>query len=931
MPPHRDDGAESYNNLDGDGGEGNSREETDADEGAGGGEEEEEGSEGQNDRNEHFAPSRSEGFRGTDATAPDRLVAAHAPITLRKFLKQGKAFLSEISKRSVREAERVFTKDFALSDSDDEPLSPRIEMISSQGSKKSRDHGDEAVARSSMTTMETGLNAGKLEAYPDDDIDEVLMDPTSGNGDDGNVRGGDEVQDAGVFPRALGFGRPIISSAKVIAILDARGSSPLYCVMLDCRRLRLTYTDARGLPVGYVFHRALLKTVLAEMRARGAKPAELKADVTRLLQWLACVARAPLPEDIKQWFFDIVENPKGIHVAPHLKSRHSMLSRPIAANRASPRNPVNRRGNGAQGARSVDGGHAGLGGVESAAGSAARDGAVAENDDDINLIAIAANLARAYPIGDLVGRHLVKSIALDKNKSFLTERSDAYGCHVVTPTVLENLQSFGISPAIVELGHDSITNAKDNASMYMAIISQFSDYRWIVYVRGLLVIPDALLKWVEEFTAQYPWRFVYFENSDTSWNFSEMRDRLVLTQAPRSVSCQVSIRDDLKSPAVRAIRPSHSFSVVRHDALDGMPRSSWDELDKLTRDYFTRPGTKRLASWKDVQSAVGSGFTADFREEVRGILIKPDPCVVLLVSAPGAGKSHFSDEISQELSKELRLRRAWVDGSNDELLDTALITILSREIPLASSGGRFLIVDEYHMLSEAHKRELFSWLAVNGRRLHVLLIANRTDATDEKLLSGLRDSRSGIPEPVNRVRSIQARLGRPGIESAARAKSVRNMGGLRRWFHCARSLFGGEAISLRFLSKLDSTLGAHKPGSRNINDDLVSKLMYKLPLISRLTAEEFVDAFVASLDHDGSQAIREVEKVTRGPVGVMFQAALLTENSDVAFDFPDFVIAHPLAGASEVNHHHFTHLAQFFFFKKMFTFNKASKLMFKRS
>lgn len=35
------------------------------------------------------------------------------------------------------------------------------------------------------------------------------------------------------------------------------------------------------------------------------------------------------------------------------------------------------------------------------------------------------------------------------------------------------------------------------------------------------------LQWLAEYTLAHPWRFIYLENVDLSWNYSENRDRWV--------------------------------------------------------------------------------------------------------------------------------------------------------------------------------------------------------------------------------------------------------------------------------------------------------------------------------------------------------------------------------------------------------------------
>lgn len=83
----------------------------------------------------------------------------------------------------------------------------------------------------------------------------------------------------------------------------------------------------------------------------------------------------------------------------------------------------------------------------------------------------------------------------------------------------------------------------------------------------------------------------------------------------------------------------------------------------------------------------------------------------------------------------LLIHDRYFDGSGDILVKTALEDALARRINLTKRRGqKLLVVDEYHMLSEAHKRDLFYWLRGKLVAIHVLLIANRFDRNDEQLL-----------------------------------------------------------------------------------------------------------------------------------------------------------------------------------------------------
>ncbi len=151
---------------------------------------------------------------------------------------------------------------------------------------------------------------------------------------------------------------------------------------------------------------------------------------------------------------------------------------------------------------------------------------------------------------------------------------------------------------------------------------------------------------------------------------------------------------------------------------------------------------------------------------------------------PGAGKSHFADDLKHTMMRR-ELRRAYIDGSDDRLVDMALLDILDQELP-DPSVKQFLVVDEFHMLGEHHKSELFHWLQQHARRLHVLLIANRKDSRDDELLASLRHPNSGIPNPEERVIGIQSRLGSVNLKTVMEKNRNKHRQDIMRWVHCCR-------------------------------------------------------------------------------------------------------------------------------------------------
>jgi len=68
-----------------------------------------------------------------------------------------------------------------------------------------------------------------------------------------------------------------------------------------------------------------------------------------------------------------------------------------------------------------------------------------------------------------------------------------------------------------------------------------------------------------------------------------------------------------------------------------------------------------------------------------------------------------------------------LDCSNDELVERAMEALLEEKFPQATSNKSVLVADEFHMLSEEHKRELFDWVTDKLSWLKVILIGNRSN------------------------------------------------------------------------------------------------------------------------------------------------------------------------------------------------------------
>jgi hypothetical protein len=279
---------------------------------------------------------------------------------------------------------------------------------------------------------------------------------------------------------------------------------------------------------------------------------------------------------------------------------------------------------------------------------------------------------------------------------------------------------------------------------------------------------------------------VYLENTQTSWNFSENRDRCVYENAPLPVERGIKCEQDLERPAVKQLRPTHvqpypriaSHCKAMNKKETEIMDLDWEQLSEFTRSFFSHSSFKSASSqtadhtttlglkwkeagskkpstgteinskllaaalqkkvefkkeeWEDLKVAdlkvadlstdsyikAGNSYfkpaaTSDwsnffkaganeYRKRVEEIMEQREPCVLLLCSPPGAGKSHFSSELAENIKSKFGLRRAFIDGSDDRLVwpppDLSPISTPLALSPLASAI--FFSSSCYHSMSD---------------------------------------------------------------------------------------------------------------------------------------------------------------------------------------------------------------------------------------
>jgi hypothetical protein len=805
-----------------------------------------------------------------NTSSQNKMIAAHEHITQDKFHKQSLTIIHDIQRRKRIANRVVWTKRFDDSDEEQEsnPMDEEncIPVLGRDDSTLDNAHRERTIG---------GDQQSFSNHYLDDEIDMPRSNESRS-----------DRRPSSLFPSTWGYGRQICSKFCVPSVLG--DCIPFYFVQIDVRRLKIGYSDSEGLPIAYLFHKRLLDRSLKSFRTdreptdtndesqnnarsemNDADEDKMLAYREELLRWLTDLVRSPLPNAAKDWFLDKLENGATTRCVPSLNIHES--------------EPSNSTINYAKTNDHIGG--------------------------DLNLVVIAHCMALALPAPNECKQLFRTAYHIPPGfHSFCSRKNDLYGVHIVRGGTLQELLSRGVVVEICNLGYDALIRSKDNASMYLSIIGHFSTFTWLVYVTGLDRIDDALLKWLAEYTKAHPWRFIYLENTQTSWNFAENRDRCVYDRAPPPVERNIRTETDLKNPKVSLLRPTHIQPYPRITAqcaalskTEDAIASTWADISRFTQSFFRNSAinsddTSQMPS-DESNTRLGPQGGNDYRDVMRETFKENRPCVFLLCSPPGAGKSHFSNELAEMLKREHSIGRAFIDGSDDRFVDMSLTEILEVELP-DPSKSQFLIVDEFHMLKQHHKQDLFRWLEVNGRRLHVLLIANRKDANDEKFLDDLRRKGASSGIHLDRICQFTTRLGNKLLQEVMRKRGTDSsiQWKILRWMHCSRCLFGGEAVSLRGISGLEDRLKALET-KLVPSDELVNLLLDKIPTVSETTAREFVSAFIASLDtqastdsQDCKSAVAAVAQKVKGPVSLMVQAALLTESQElVGDDFPDFV------------------------------------------
>jgi hypothetical protein len=334
---------------------------------------------------------------------------------------------------------------------------------------------------------------------------------------------------------------------------------------------------------------------------------------------------------------------------------------------------------------------------------------------------------------------------------------------------------------------------------FRKITEQFNPMTSHVVVRGFdkAQISDDLLKWLCEYTFRYPWRFVILVNCDTTMNLPENRDRVTnlipfKTREMRTITLRIKSENTRWEPLMSSL-PQPDSSAFK---------------------------TTRSCSWsEDVETLLRRVHPSNSDPSDRVLLIH-------LVSPPGGGKSTLMQDLEsrKELGEFVRL-----DCSDDRLVEEALQALLHKALEGVQSANIVLVADEYHMLPERKKIEFMQSAIGLLPRVKIVLVANRVDSLDKKLLKDMRDA---FPLSAKNIKCIEGRI------SALKVKLVisktydylteENVQAQAKSFYtflaALRGLLGDDAVSLRF----EEHFPRADKNQRVNNFDFIKKMQDKL-------------------------------------------------------------------------------------------------------
>ncbi|KAL6063483.1 CAZy families GT2 protein (Fragment), variant 3 [Balamuthia mandrillaris] len=465
---------------------------------------------------------------------------------------------------------------------------------------------------------------------------------------------------------------------------------------------------------------------------------------------------------------------------------------------------------------------------------------------------------------------------------FCRRKDCKYGVYFVNTHTLKRMRDLGLPLALVDLSSEIESGTVSPDHIYERMVSHFTGFTCFVFVQGLPVIDDLLLKWCCEYTEKFPWRFFFFEGTDTSFNFSENRDRCnysfyfrhslnewQLGAAGHNITTYHVQFNSLQSTH------AHAGDAYRDEQLSSRLLHNNREWSELFLAHFGL-----YAKWPKKSEALPD-WERTFNE-----LYDRDQCVLFVVGPPGAGKS-FELNKKREMEQKKGAFFGMIDCSNDELVERAMEDLLNEKFPeTRMDGNSILVADEFHMLSEEHKRQLFDWFIPRLNWLKVILIGNRSNEYDDRLLQSARKQTSGQAT----IKKIQGRL---RIEKIFEVNHVKEKSEhynfLDMWHRASRLLFSDESISLRNVDPLVQTFNRSQ---RSREESLAELLLSKVPTLGDYTCLQFAITILQLLKEERgrSQDMQSMgnDPLAMTPMQLLVRTALQDKRADLC-SYSEFV------------------------------------------
>jgi hypothetical protein len=445
------------------------------------------------------------------------------------------------------------------------------------------------------------------------------------------------------------------------------------------------------------------------------------------------------------------------------------------------------------------------------------------------------------------------------------ERKDGYGIFFCDSGTMNRMQEVGVKVEDIDFRQEFLSGTVSSDEYYLRILQKFTGFTCCVYIQGLPVVSDALLKWCAEYTERCPWRFIYFENTDSTWNFSENRDRCNYKFYTRPSLESWKYQTDFLHEVYSVQYNSRDQMVLPSDdpvlaMLNGCVDAEWATM---IAKYFHND-----AQWFQLGEAgqpretdtLLVGIDKSWELSIRTRILQGGQLATLLISPPGAGKTYFMKTGVTAAAEEMELNVSRIDCSNDELVERALISVLEEHFPTGSIQEGILIADEFHMMTDDQKEELISWVIPRLNWMKVFFVGNRSTEVDHLLMKRIREYTGDSSCTVE---------GRLTVEKVLELFSAKLDNRKRRflelWCRGCRGLFSDESISLRNIKDELMPIIMHKQFWK---DPLQTLLISKNPSLGSLICEQFVDlvldVFSRDMDdeqirdaaRDGSSAVR---------------------------------------------------------------------------